>query len=219
MPFSDLCHYVPKVALSHVWTVPRMQGGKLQSLTSGAWDLKFGQAFAHQIRCRLPAAGDKWHVDEAVMKIAGKTHWLWRAVDQTGHVLDILVQNRRDKAAAKRLLLTLLRKQCRPPRVMVADKLGRYGAAKKEIMPGVGHRKHKGLNNRAGNSHQPTRRGERQMERFKSAGRVQRFLSAHDGINTLFPLRSRRLPAAQRRTARAQTFQTWAEVTGVARAA
>jgi len=153
------------------------------------WALKFGQVFANQIRRRLPAAGDKWHLDEVVLTIAGVKHWLWRAVDQNGMVLDILVQSQRDTRAAKRLLRKLLKRQCRPPRVMITDKLASYGAAKREVMPSVEHRKHKGLNNRAENSHQPTRRRERQMKRFKSAGQAQRFLSAHDGINNLFLLR------------------------------
>jgi putative transposase len=180
------------------------------------WALKFGQAFANQIRRRLPRLGDKWHLDEVALKIAGKKHWLWRAVDQSGVVLDVLVQRRRDKQAAKRLLRKLLKRQMRPPRVMITDKLGSYGAAKREIMPGVEHRQHKGLNNRAENSHQPTRRRERQMKRFKSAGQAQRFLSAHDQINNLFHLRRDHLPAHQYRAARAQAFQTWAEVTGMA---
>jgi putative transposase len=150
------------------------------------------------------------------VKIASKKHWLWRAVDQDGTVLDILVQSRRDKRAAKRLLRKLLKKQMRPPRVLITDKLPSYGAAKGEVMPSVEHRKHKGLNNRAENSHQPTRRRERQMKRFKSAGQAQRFLSAHDQINNLFPLRRDHLPADQYRAARAQAFQSWAEVTGVA---
>ncbi len=178
------------------------------------WALKFGQGFANQIRRRLPSAGDKWHLDEVVVKIAGVKHWLLRAVD--GTVLDILVQSRRDAQAAKRLLRTLLPRQCRPPRVLITDKLASYGAAKREIMPGVEHRQHKGLNNRAENSHQPTRRRERQMKRFKSPKHVQRFLSAHDGINNLFHLRREHLPAAQYRAARTQAFQVWAEVTGVA---
>jgi len=118
------------------------------------WALKFRQGFANQIRRRLPAAGDKWHLDEVVLTIAGVKHWLWRAVDQTGMVLDILVQSRRDTRAAKRLLCKLLKRQCRPPRVMVTDKLASYGAAKREVVPSVEHRKHKGLNNRAENSHQ-----------------------------------------------------------------
>ena len=183
------------------------------------WALKFGQGFANQIRHKLPAAGDKWHMDEVVLTSAGVKHRLWRAVDQNGTVLDIRVQSRRDKRAAKRLLRKLLKRQTRPPRVMNTDKLASYGAAKREVMPSVEHRKHKGLNNRAENSHQPTRRRERQMKRFKSAGQAQRVLSAHDGINNLHHLRRRKLPAAQYRTARTQAFQVWAEVTGVAAAA
>src|SRR3954464_4190004 len=124
------------------------------------WALKFGQVFANQIRRRLPQAGDKWHLDEVAITIAGKKHGLWRAVDQDGIVLDILVQSRRDKQAAKRLLRRLLRRQGQPPRVLITDKLASYPAAKKELRPGVEHRRYKGLNNRAENSHQPTRRRE-----------------------------------------------------------
>src|SRR5215207_8209321 len=100
---------------------------------------------SNQISRRLPGAGDKWHLDEVEVKIAGQKHWLWRAVDQTGVVLDVLVQSRRDKKAAKRLLRKLLKKQCRAPRVMITDKLASYGAAKAEVMPSVEHRRHKGL--------------------------------------------------------------------------
>ena len=180
------------------------------------WALKFGQGFANQIRRRLPAVGDKWHLDEVVLTIAGVKHWLWRAVDQTGVVLDILVQSRRDMHAAKRLLRKLLKRQCRAPRVMITDKLRSYAAAKRAVMPSVEHRKHKGLNNRAENSHQPTRRRERQMKRFKSAGQAQRFLSAHDGISNLFHLRRHQVPAAQYRAARTEAFAVWARITGVA---
>src|SRR4051812_34628021 len=109
------------------------------------WARKFGQAFANQIRRRLPCPGDKWHLDEVCLMIGGKKHWLWRAVDQDGVVLDVLVQRRRDKRAAKRLLRKLLKKQGRAPRVMITDKLPSYGAAKGEVMPSVEHRRHKGL--------------------------------------------------------------------------
>jgi len=131
-------------------------------------------------------------------------------------VLDVLVQSRRNKAAAERLLRKLLKKQMRPPRVMITDKLASYQAAKKDLLPGVEHRQHKGLNNRAENSHQPTRRRERIMKRFKSPRQMQRFLSAHDGINNLFYLRRDHLSADQYRGNRTQAFQTWAEVTGAA---
>ncbi len=102
---------------------------------------------------------------------------------------------------------------------MITDKLASYGAAKREVMPSVEHRKHKGLNNRAENSHQPTRRRERQMKWFKSAGQAQRFLSAHDGISNLFRPRRHQVPVTQYRAARTQAFQVWVEVTGVAVAA
>ena len=183
------------------------------------WALKFGQAFANQIRRRRPCARDKWHLDEVLIKIAGVKHWLWRAVDQAGMVLDVLVQKRRDKRAAKRLLRKLLKRQCRAPRVMITDKLPNYGAAKRDLMPGVEHRQHKALNNRAENSHQPTRRRERQMKRFKSARQAQQFLSAHDQINNLFHLRRGHVSAVQYRAARARAFAIWAEVSGVAAAA
>src|ERR1043165_9054033 len=183
------------------------------------WARKFGQAFANRIRRRLPCPGDKWHLDEVCLMIGGKKHWLWRAVDQDGIVLDVLVQSRRDKKAAKRLLRKLLKKQGRPPRVMVTDKLASYPAAKKELIPGVEHRRHKGLNNRAENSHQPTRRRERQMRRLKSARQAQRFLSAHDQINNLFHLHRDHLPAADYRAVRAQAFAIWVEVTGAEAAA
>src|ERR1700742_2917491 len=151
------------------------------------WGLKFGREFANRIRRRAPQRGDKWHLDEVVITIAGKKHWLWRAVDQEGFVLDVLVQSRRDQKAAKRLLRKLLKKHLRAPRVLITDKLRSYGAAKREVMPGVEHRQHKGLNNRAENSHQPTRRRERIMKRFKSAGRCRGFIPSMIKSPTFFP--------------------------------
>src|SRR3954463_3107371 len=172
------------------------------------WGLKFGRAFANRIRQRASCRGDKWHLDEVVITIAGTKHWLWRAVDQEGFVLDVLVQSRRDKKAAKRLLRKLMKKQERAPRVLISDLLKSYAAAKREIMPGVEHRQHKGLNNRAENSHQPTRRRERIMKRFKSPRQVQRFLSAHDQVANMFPRRRDHDTAATLRTGRARAFAT-----------
>ena len=183
------------------------------------WGLKFGRDIANRLRRRAPRRGDKWHLDEVVLAIGGKRHYLWRAVDKNGFVLDVLVQSRRDAKAAKRLLRKLLKRQGVEPRVLVTDKLKSYAAAKRETMPGVEHRQHKGLNNRAENSHQPTRRRERQMKRFKSARQVQRFLSIHDPIANLFNLRRDHRPVADYRTARAQAFETWAEVAGARLAA
>ncbi|MHA7066222.1 IS6 family transposase [Azospirillum argentinense] len=183
------------------------------------WGLTFGREIADRLRRRAPRRGDKWHLDEVVLTIAGKKHYLWRAVDRDGFVLDVLVQSRRDAKAAKRLLRKLLKKQGWVPRVMVTDKLKSYAAAKRDVMPGVEHRQHKGLNNRAENSHQPTRRRERQMKRFKSARQVQRFLSIHDPIANLFHLRRDHRPASNYRAARAQAFIAWAEVAGAPLAA
>ena len=145
----------------------------------------------------------------------GKHHYLWRAVDQDGYTLDILVQPRRDHKAAKRFLRKLLKGLCDVPRVIVTDKLKSYGAAKREILPGVEHRQHKGLNNRAELSHQPTRQKERQMRRFKSAKHAQRFLSAHAHIGNLFRIRHRHTMAADYRGARRQAFEAWQETTCV----
>src|SRR3954452_21900831 len=194
------------------------RGIEVSHETVRRWAMKCGQGYANQIRRRLPAPGDKWHPDEVVISIAGRKHWLWRAVDQHGMVLDILVQSRRNAKAAKRLLRKLLKKQGIAPRVMITDKLASYAAAKRAVMPGVEHRQHKGLNNRAENSHQPTRRRERIMKCFKSAGQAQRFLSVHDQVANLFR-RPANTNAADHRRARARAFQVWSEVTSIASAA
>src|SRR5258706_4995587 len=149
------------------------------------------------------------------LKINGKTPYLWRAVDQDGNVLDILVQSRRNKQAAKRFFRKLLKKLQYVPRVIVTDKLKSYGAAKREILPGVEHRQHKGLNNRAENSHQPTRLREKKMRRFKSAKQAQRFLSAFSLIAGHFQPRRHRLSAREYRATLQGRFQTWYEITGV----
>jgi putative transposase len=182
------------------------------------WSLRFGRAYASSLKRRRRQSGDRWFLDEVLVRIRGKLHYLWRAVDQHGAVLDILVQSRRNAKAAKRLLRKLLKKHSIAPRVMIMDKLASYAAAKRAVMPGVEHRQHRGLNNRAKNSHQPTRRRERIMKRFKSAGQAQRFLSVHDQVANLF--RHTGIPnATDRRKSRAQAFQIWVEVTGIASAA
>jgi putative transposase len=162
--------------------------------TINNWEEKFGPLFADKIRRNRPKPGDKWHLDELVIKINGETFYLWRAVDQYGDVLDVMVQKRRNRKAAKRFLNKLV-KQYGQPRVMITDKLRSYGAAKKEVMPDVDHRQHKGLNNRVETSHKPTRRRERVMQRFKSPHHAQRFCAAHDQINTIFRPRRHLLSA------------------------
>ena len=177
------------------------------------WTLKFGQDYANTLRRRQPRRGDKWHLDEVVLTINGKHHSLWRAVDQDGYTLDILAQSRRDRQAAKRFFRKLLKRLRYVPRVIVTDKLKSYGAAKREILPGVEHRQHTGLNNRAELSHQPTRQKERHMRRFKSPGQAQRFLSVHAHVGNLFRIRHRYETASGYRSARSQAFATWQEVT------
>lgn len=150
------------------------------------WALKFGRDYARRLRRRRANPGSIWHLDEVVVTIAGKKHWLWRAVDQDGYVLDEILQSRRDTRAAKRLLRRLLKKQGWPPRRMITDKLGSYAAARRQIMPGIEHRSHKGLNNRAENSHLPLRKRERLMQGFRSPGGLQRFVSTFSAVRNLF---------------------------------
>lgn len=177
------------------------------------WAEKFGRQYARNIRRR--SAGqfdDKWHLDEVVITIRGKKHWLWRAVDQDGFVLDVLVQSRRNTKAATRLMQKLLKQQGTAPRVMITDKLRSYEAAKRKIMPGVEQRSHKGLNNRAENSHQPTRRRERIMKRFKSSCQLQRFVSIHDPIANLFHLPRHEMTSNEFREMRSLAMATWWEI-------
>ena len=178
------------------------------------WCQKFGQIYANELRRRHPRPGDKWHLDEVFVTINGRTHYLWRAVDQDGTVLDILVQPRRDKAAAVKFLRKLLKGLAYVLRVVITDKLASYGAALRAVLPSVEHRRHKGLNNRAENSHQPTRERERRMRRFKDPGHAQRFLAAYGPIASHFRPRRHRLTATAYRQTRADRFATWRAVTG-----
>ncbi|MGW0552544.1 IS6 family transposase [Streptomyces altiplanensis] len=177
------------------------------------WCAKFGQGYANGLR-RRPRPGDKWHLDEVFIKVNGEQKYLWRAVDQDGMVLDVLMQDRRDTAAARRFFRRLLKKTCSVPRVVVTDKLHSYGAAHREVMPSVEHRAHKGLNNRAENSHQPTRQRERAMKGFRSVGTAQQFLSAFSGISPHFRPRRHLMAAARYRAEMTIRFAIWNQITG-----
>ena len=157
------------LSLRDVETILAARGVVVSYESIREWGLRFGRQFANELKRRRPKPGDKWHLDEVFIRIGGKQHYLWRAVDQDGHVLDILVQSRRNTRAAKRFFRKLLRGLQYVPRVIVTDKLKSYAAAKRKVLPHVEHRQSKYLNNRAEVSHQPTRRRERQMQRFKSA--------------------------------------------------
>ena len=187
------------------------------------WCYRFGQTYANELRRRRPRPGDKWHLDEMFIKINGKCHYLWRAVDQDGNVLDILVTSRRDTTAATRFFRKLLTGWQYVPRVLVTDKLASYPAARRRVLPSVQHRRSQYLNNhinnRAENSHQPTRARERALKRFTSAGHAQRFLSAFSGISPHFRPGRHRLDADEYRREMTVRFTTWNEVTGMATAA
>ncbi|MGQ7747048.1 IS6 family transposase [Streptomyces sp. WC2508] len=179
------------------------------------WCLKFGQQYANGLRRRRPQPGDKWHLDEVCIKINGVQKYLWRAFDQDGNVLDILVQSRRDTAAARRFFRTLPTKTGGVPRVIVTGKLRSYGAAHREVMPSVEHRSHKGLNNRAENSHQPTRQRERAMKGFRSMGAAQRSLSAFSSISPHFRPRRHPMTGTQHRAEMTVRFTIREQITGV----
>ncbi|MFE2094317.1 IS6 family transposase [Streptomyces sp. NPDC059460] len=182
--------------------------------TVRAWCAAFGPAYATRLRRRQPHPGDKWHLDEVFIKVNGKMRYLWRAVDQDGGVLDILVQDRHDTAAARRFLRKLLKGLEYVPRVVVTDKLRSYGAAHREVMPSVEHRSSKYLNNRAENSHQPTTQRERAMKGLRSSGAAQRFLAAFSRISSHFRLRRHLITASDYRTEMAERFRIWKIVTG-----
>src|ERR1700704_3295759 len=177
------------------------------------WCRKFGESFAKRLRRRRPRPGDKWYLDEVFIRIGGVQHYLWRAVDQDGVVLDILVQRRRDGNAANRFFRRLLKGLQYVPRVIVTDKLQSYGVAHRKLLPKVEHRQSRYLNNRAENSHRPTRRRERQMQRFKSPGHAQGFLSAHPFLHVHFHPRRHLLTANSYRAIRTEAFNIWQQET------
>lgn len=218
-------HRYPVEVMAHcVWLYHRFplsfreveRGVVVSHETVRRWCAKFGRAYANGLLRRWPRPGDKWHLDEVFVKISGEQKYLWRAVDADGNVLDVLFQSRRDKAAARRFFRKLLKRTCSVPRVIVTDKLRSYGAAHREVKPSVEHRAHKGLNNRAENSHQPTRQRERAMKGFRSVGGAQQFLSAFSGISPHFRPRRHLMTAPEYRTEMTTRFAIWDQATGVA---
>ena len=219
-------HRFPTEIISHcVWLYYRFglsfrvveellfeRGVVLSYKTVRRWCLKFGGEYARRLKRRRAQPGDEWHLDEVFLNISGERHYLWRAVDQYGNTLDILVTGRRDKRAAKRFLHKPLRDNPEP-RVVVTDKLRSYGAALRELLPHTEHRQSRYLNNRAECPHQRTRRRERVLQRFKSSGHAQRFLSIFEPLNTHFRPPRHLLKAADYRQTLSERFATWREVT------
>jgi putative transposase len=183
--------------------------------TIRAWCAKFGPSYATTLRRRRPHPSDKWHLDEVQLKIKGKRYWLWRAVDKCGVVLDILVQQRRDQVAAENFLRRVISATGSEPRVVITDKLSSYPPALRHVLPNLDHRRHKGLNNRAENSHQPTRQRERLMRRFKSPEQAQQFLGPFGAIGDHFRVGRYRASAASRRQLLVERHSTWREVIGL----
>jgi putative transposase len=176
------------------------------------WVNRFGPHFANCVRRDRPRPNDKWHLDEVVISIRGKKHWLWRAIDTEWDVLDILVQTRQNAKAAKRFLQRLIN-QFGEPRVVITDKLRNYVKSIKTLAPDADHRAHKGLSNAIEGSHRPTRKREKIFGRFKSHRQAQRFLSARDQINMIFRPRRFQLTANSYSHARADALRLWAEYT------
>ena len=180
------------------------------------WALKFGQAYARKLRQSRPRPTGRWHLDEVFVSINGKRMYLWRAVDSEGEVLDILVQPRRNKKAAFKLMRKLLKKLGFVPEAFVTDKLPSYGAALKDL----GFSKHHDFggrkNNRAENSHLPVRQRERRMQRFKSAGSAQRFLSTHAAVYNTFNVQRHLITRRTLRRFRNEAMSVWQTVTAAA---
>ena len=208
-------YYVFSLSLRDVELILAERGIMVTHESIRHWCLKFDADFARKLRRRRPKPGDVWHLYEVFLNINGVLHYLWRAVDQHGVVLDILVQDRRNATAAKRFFKRLLAGLTYRPRQVVTDGLRSYGVAHRDLLPDVRHRTSRYLNNRVENSHRPTRRRERQMQRFKSPRQAQRFLSSHAMIYGHFRPRRHLMSADQYRRARAKAFQIWRQETCV----
>src|SRR3954469_9855682 len=180
------------------------------------WVLKFGPGFARRLRRSRPRPSDRWHLDEMVVRIAGKRMYLWRAVDHEGEVLDMLVQRRRDKRAALRLMRKLLRKLGFAPKLLTTDKLGSYGSAFRHLRLTCPHEQGLRANNRAENSHQVVRRRERKMQRFKSARSAQYFLSIHAAVHNTFNLQRHLVSRSTLRVFRAEAATQWQDALAAA---
>ena len=177
--------------------------------TARRWFLKFGGLIARNLRRRRPTPSDYWHLDEMVIVIRGRRHWLWRAVDNEGEVLDFLVQPKRNARAALKLMRKLLKRQGWAPTRIVTDKLRSYHVAFRALGLSAEHIDHKRSNNRAENSHQPVRRRERKMQRFKSPGSAQCFLNVQSATYNIFYFQRHLLDRPTFKQYRADAFDLW----------
>jgi putative transposase len=173
------------------------------------WCNKFGPQYARRLKRRHDGFGDTFYIDEVFVKIDGIQHYLWRAVDQDGEIVDVFLQRRRDGKAAKRFFKRLLKAHRNEPRKIVTDKLRSYGIAHRELIPDTIHDTSQYANNRAELSHQPTRVRERVMRRFKSMRQAQRFLCVHSAVYNLFNLGRHLISVKKYRLLRLRAFTSW----------
>jgi len=176
------------------------------------WCVIFGRKYARRLKRKHQGYGDTFYIDEVFVKIGGKQHYLWRAVDQDGEVVDVFLQARRDSKAAMRFFKRLLRSHGGKPRKIVTDKLRSYGVAHRALLSEVIHDTSQYANNRAEVSHQHTRVRERRMRRFKSSRQAQRFPGVHSMVYNLFNLGRHLVSAEHHRNLRRDAFARWAEV-------
>jgi putative transposase len=184
--------------------------------TSRRWTVKFGPLIAHVLRRRQPRPGDVWHLAEVVAKIAGRPYWTWRGVNQHDVVLEEILQSKRDRRAAKRILIELMKRWGFVLKRIITDKLRSCAAAKREVAPGLDHWSHKGLNNRAKNSHLPFRKRERVMQGFRSPSGLQRFITMQSATRNCFSVSARRRSALTIRYHRLEAFEAWKSAANVA---
>ncbi|MCP5091514.1 MAG: IS6 family transposase [Gammaproteobacteria bacterium] len=173
------------------------------------WCIKSDSKYVIRLKRKHQGYGDTLFIDEVFIRIDGKQHYLWRAVDQDGEVVDVFLQKRRDGAAAKRFFTRLLKIHQGEPRKIVTDKLRSYGVAHPELIPDTIHDASQYANNRAELSHQPTRVRDRGMRRFKSIVQAQRFLDVHAAVYNLFNLDRHLISASHYRLFRLRAFASW----------
>jgi transposase-like protein len=205
------------LSLREVEEMLAARGIEVSYETIRCWTKKFGPQFAHNLRRSRPKPTGRWHLDEMVVKIGGKRMFLWRAVDDEGEVLDMLVQERRNKSAALRLLRKLLKNLGVRPNAIITDKLASYRAAARDL--GLTDRHQPGgmrENNRAENSHLPIRRRERKQQKFKSRASAQKFLATHAAVYNVFNLQPHLIRRSTLRHLRAEAHRTWAAATAAA---
>jgi len=229
-PISYRCHRFPPDIIRHaVWLYARFtlsfrdvedllaeRGLDISYESVRRWFLKFGAPIARNLRRMRPTPSDYWHLDEMVIVIRGRRHWLWRAVDNEGEVLDFLVQSKRNAKAALKLMRRLLKKQGRAPTRITTDKLRSYHVAFRTLGLTAEHIDNKRANNRAENSHQPVRRRERKQQRFKSPGSAQRFLNIHSSVYNTFYVQRHLLNRLTFKRFRADAFKVWENASAAA---